>query len=195
MAYWAENYLKSVGRGEEDVNVVVLEGTTGSDAATGRTNGINEVLAKFPHLKLVASQTGNFTRSEGQAVMESLLKSQSKIDVLLAQNDDMGLGAVDAIKAAGLVPGKDIIIVGCDSPIAAFDAILAGDVNATIECTPLYGPFIKELIDALEAGEEISKTVIHPEEGAFDTNGGIAYTEAGDKLTEKAADVYADRKY
>jgi simple sugar transport system substrate-binding protein len=194
MAYWTENYLQSIGRGEEEINIVMLEGTTGSDAATGRTNGILEVLPQYPHLKLVAQQTGNFTRAEGQAVMESFLKSQEKIDVLLAQNDDMALGAVDAIKAAGKVPGKDIIIVGCDSVKAAFDAIVAGDINATIECTPLYSAFVIPMIKELEAGAEINRTVVHPAEQAFDTDGGIVYNEAGD-LSIKAADVIAERKY
>ena len=145
---WAGEYLKSVGRGDEEVNVVIMEGTTGASAQTGRTEGNLAALEEYPNLKLVGQQTGNFTRAEGQAVMESWLKSIDKIDVLIAQNDDMALGAIDAIKAAGLVPGEDIIIVGCDSVKAAFEAIVAGEMNATIECTPLYGPFVEETIEA-----------------------------------------------
>ena len=85
MGYWAGNYLKSVGRDSEEINAVVLEGTTGATAATERTNGINEALKNFPNIKIVASQTGNFTRAEGQAVMESFLKSQPDIDMLFAE--------------------------------------------------------------------------------------------------------------
>ena len=195
MDYWAGNYFKSVGRGEEEINAVVLEGTTGATAATERTNGINEALASFPNIKIVASQTGNFTRAEGQAVMESFLKSQPDIDLLFAENDDMDLGAVAAIKAAGKVPGKDIIVVGCDSAKAAFDAIVAGGMNATIECTPLYSPFVVQCIKDLEAGKTFDREVLHPEEFAYDTTGGIAYTADGSKLSTKAADVIADRKY
>ena len=143
-------------------------------------------------MKLVGQQSGNFTRAEGQALMESWLKSIDKIDVLIAQNDDMALGAVDAIKAAGLVPGKDIIIVGCDSVKAAFDAIVAGDMNATIECTPLYGPFVVETLEKLQAGETLSKEIIHPEEGAFDTDGGI---DLGTVVSVKAGDVINERQY
>lgn len=194
MAIWTGEYMKSIGRGEEDVNVVMLEGTTGADAQIGRTNGILECLAEYPNLKLVGQQSGNFTRAEGQAVMESFLKSIDKIDVLLAQNDDMGLGAIDAIKAAGLVPGKDIIIVGCDSVKVAFEAIVAGEMNATIECTPLYGPFVIDAIKKLEAGETFGRDVLHPEEYAYDTDGGIVYNHAG-ATSIKAADVIADRKY
>jgi simple sugar transport system substrate-binding protein len=195
MGFWAGNYLASVGRGDEEINAVVLEGTTGATAATERTNGINEALTNFPNIKIVASQTGNFTRAEGQAVMESFLKSQPDIDLLFAENDDMGLGAIAAIKAAGKVPGKDIIVVGCDSVKAAFDAIVAGEMNATIECTPLYSPFVVQAIKDLEEGKTFGREVLHPEEFVYDADGGIAYTADGDKLSIKAADVIADRKY
>ena len=120
---WAGEYLKSIGRGDEEVCVAIMEGTTGADAQVGRTEGNLAALEEYPNMKLVAQQSGNFTRTEGQAVMESWLKSVDKIDVLIVQNDDMGLGAIDAIKAAGKVPGKDIIIVyfaladsGADEP-------------------------------------------------------------------------------
>lgn len=192
MARWTGEYLKSIGRGEEEVNVVMLEGTTGADAQIGRSEGILEALPEYPNLKLVAQQSGNFTRAEGQAVMESFLKSIDKIDVLLAQNDDMALGAIDAIKAAGLVPGKDIIIVGCDSVKTAFDAIVAGEMNATIECTPLYADFVIPTIKALEEGQTFDKTVIHPEEGVYDCVGGI---NCGTVVSTLAADVIDQRVY
>ncbi len=114
--------------------------------------------------------------------------------MLLAQNDDMALGAIDAIKAAGLVPGKDITIIGCDSVKAAFDAIVAGEMNCTVECTPLYSPFVIQAINDMEAGATMDKTIVHPEEFCYDANGGIAYTADG-KLSIKAGDVIADRKY
>lgn len=194
MAYWTGNYMKSVGRGEEEVNVVMLEGTTGSSAAVDRTAGIMEVLPQFPNLKLIAQQTGNFTRAEGQAVMESFLKAHDKIDVLLAQNDDMALGAIDAIKAAGKVPGKDIIIVGCDSVKAAFDAIVAGEMNCTVECTPLYSSAVIPMIKDLMEGKTFEKSIIHPEEFCYDMDGGIVYSADG-ALSIKAADVIAERQY
>ena len=189
---WAGEYLKSIGKGDVDVNIVIMEGTTGASAQTGRTEGNLKALKEYPHLKLVGQQSGNFTRAEGQAVMESWLKSIEKIDVLIAQNDDMALGAIDAIKAAGKVPGKDIIIVGCDSVKAAFDAIVAGEMNCTVECTPLYAEFVVPAIEALERGEKFSKKVIHPEEGVFDMDGGI---DLGTVKSVKAADVIATRRY
>ncbi len=191
MARWTVNYFNTT----DEINVVILEGTTGAAAATDRTKGITEVLANYPNYKIIASQSGNFTRAEGQPVMESILKAHDDIDILLAENDDMALGAIDAIKAAGKVPGKDIIIVGCDSVKAAFDAIVAGEMNATIECNPLYADAVSAIIKKLEAGETVEKTLVHPEEGVFCITGGIAYDEAGTLLSTKAADVIADRKY
>ena len=189
---WVGEYMKSIGRDTEDVNVAIMEGTTGADAQVGRTEGNLAAMEDYPFLKVVAQNTGNFTRAEGQALMESWLKSIDKIDVLIAQNDDMALGAIDAIKAAGLVPGKDIIIVGCDSVKAAFEAIVAGEMNATIECNPLYGEFLVPTIEALEAGETFDKTIVHPEEGVFDMDGGI---QVEGTVSVKAADVIDERKY
>ena len=188
---WAAKYLESIGK-TEGVKVAIMEGTTGSDAQVGRTEGNLAALKDYPWMEVVGQQTGNFTRAEGQALMESWLKSIDQIDVLIAQNDDMALGAIDAIKAAGLVPGKDIIIVGCDSVKAAFEAIVAGDMNATIECTPLYGPFVVKAIEDLEAGVEYDKTVVHPEEGVYDCVGGI---EVEGTTSVLAADVINERQY
>ena len=190
---WTGEYLKSLGRDGEDVGVAIMEGTTGADAQVGRTEGNLAAMADYPFLKEVVRSSGNFTRAEGQALMETWLKSyEGQIDVLIAQNDDMALGAIDAIKAAGLVPGKDIIIVGCDSVKAAFEAIVAGEMNATIECNPLYGPFVVDCIEKLEAGETFDKTVTHPEEGVYDCVGGI---EVEGTTSVLAADVIDERQY
>lgn len=106
----------------------------------------------------------------------------------------MALGAIESIKAAGKDPGDDIIIVGCDAPKTAFDAIIAGDMNATIECTPLYGPFVVDALNKLIAGEVMDKALVHPEEGCFDVEGGIVYSADG-RLSEKAADKVGERVY
>ena len=188
---WAAKYLESIGR-TENIKVAIMEGTTGSDAQVGRTEGNLAALADYPWMEVVAQQTGNFTRAEGQALMESWLKSIDQIDVLIAQNDDMALGAIDAIKAAGKVPGKDIIIVGCDSVKVAFQAIVDGEMNATIECTPLYGPAVVKAIEDLLAGAEGSKDILHPEEGVYDTDGGI---DVGGVVSVKAGDVIDERVY
>ena len=189
---WTGEYIKSIGRDNEEIAVAIMEGTTGADAQVGRTEGNLAAMADYPFLKEVVRSSGNFTRAEGQALMETWLKSIDKIDVLIAQNDDMALGAIDAIKAAGLVPGKDIIIVGCDSVKAAFEAIVAGEMNATVECNPLYGPAIEACIEALEAGETFGREIQHPEEGVFDCVGGI---EVEGTTSVLAADVIDERQY
>ena len=192
-ARWIVNYFTSIDRGDEDISIVRLEGTTGADAQVGRSKGFDEEIAKYPNFQVVASQTGNFTGAEGQAVMESLLKSVDKIDVLWAENDNMALGAIEAIKAAGLEPGKDIIIVGCDAIKLAFEAIVNGEMNCTVECTPLMGSRVVEVITGLENGETFDK-VVHPTEYVYDMAGGVAYTEEGD-LSRPAAEYIDTRLY
>jgi len=149
---WVVNYMKTTGNsrkkddGQIDINIAILEGTTGSGAQVGRTAGWNKEIAKYPNYKTIFRQTGNFTRAEGQQVMEAWMKSPqaNDIDVLFAQNDDMAIGAIDAIKAAGKKPGTDIIIVSIDSVKGAFDAMLRKELNATIECNPLLGPQVMD---------------------------------------------------
>lgn len=145
-------------------NIVVLEGTPGSDPAIERNTGFMEVLADHPNLKVIKQQTGNFQKADGKQVMEAFLKSGEKIDALYAHNDDMALGAIQAIKEAGLDPADDIIIVSIDAVKGAFDAILAGDLNATVECNPLLGPLAFETIKKLKAGEEVEKRIVMKDE-------------------------------
>ena len=104
----------------------------------------------------------------------------------------MALGAIEAIKAAGKVPGKDIIIVGCDAVKVAFEAIVAGEMNATIECTPLMGPVSSK--SSRPRGRQTFDKVIHPVEYVYDTNGGIVIDDAGN-VSLKAADHIAERLY
>lgn len=170
-----------------------MSGTTGSDPQIGRTKGFDEVVNANPNMKIVFDQTGNFTRAEGQAVMEAALKAVDKIDVLWCENDDMALGAIEAIKAAGKVPGKDIVIVGCDAVKAAFKAIVDGEMNATSECTPLMGSRVVEVIKGLEEGQTFDK-VLHPVEYVYDTNGGIVIDDEGN-VSLKAADHIDERLY
>lgn len=154
---WLVEFMEAEGRGDEDIKIVELEGTVGSAPANDRATGFRNILKDHANYEIVASQTGNFTRAEGQTVMESFLKSVDKIDVLYAHNDDMALGAIDAIKAAGLKPGEDIIIVGVDAVKKAFEAIVAGEMNCTVECSPLLGPQLVDNINKLMAGETLDK--------------------------------------
>ena len=116
-------------------------------------------------------QTGEFTQAKGQEVMESFLKSYDDIDVVVAENDNMAFGAIDAIKAAGKTcgPDGDIIIFSFDAVKAAFDAMIAGDLNAAFECNPLHGPRVDEIIKKLEKGETFEK-IQYVDEAYFDTS-------------------------
>lgn len=166
---WLNDYVKKAGRENEDLNIILLQGTIGSSAQVGRTQGITEGLAKNPRYKLLAKQTGEFTQAKGQEVMESMLKAYSDIDVVFAENDNMAFGAIDAIKAVGKVPGKDIIIISFDAVHEAFNKMIAGELNCAVECNPLHGPRVAEIIQILEAGGKVEK-IMYVDEGVFDTS-------------------------
>jgi ABC-type sugar transport system substrate-binding protein len=148
------------------VNIVELQGTTGSAPANDRKKGFAEAIAANPNLKVIASQTGDFTRAGGKAVMEQFLKAHPKIDVLFAHNDDMGLGALEAITAAGKVPGKDIKIITIDAVKDGMQALADGKFNFIAECSPLLGPQLMDLVKKVHAGETVP-TRIETQEGTF----------------------------
>ncbi|MEU7476905.1 ABC transporter substrate-binding protein [Lentzea sp. NPDC042327] len=147
-------------------NVVELQGTTGAAPAIDRKKGFEEKIAGKSDIKVVASQTGDFTRSGGKQVMEAFLKSQPKIDVVYAHNDDMGLGAIEAIKAAGKVPGKDIKIITVDAVKDGMTALANGEINFIVECNPLLGKQLMDLAKKVVKGEEVPARVV-TEEGTF----------------------------
>ncbi|MCR4657133.1 MAG: ABC transporter substrate-binding protein [Lachnospiraceae bacterium] len=141
--------------------VVELEGTVGASAANERKEGFDGELAeKYPDIEIIASQTGDFTRSLGKEVMESFLKSYDEIDAVFAHNDDMALGAIEAIKEAGKKPGEDIKIVGCDGVKGAFEAMVAGEMNGTVECNPCLAEQIFDTAAKLKAGETVDKWIV-----------------------------------
>ena len=162
--------------------IAEMTGTPGSAPANDREKGFGDVIADHPDMKIVFEQTGNFERAKGKEVMEALLKSPEgkKINVLYAHNDDMAVGAVQAIKEAGLKPGKDIIIVSIDGIHDALQGIVDGDMNCSVECNPLLGPFLFDAVDAVLAGKKLPKrTVI--KDSMF--------------TVDNAAEVLPDRKY
>ena len=138
---WAGEWtVKEFAAAPGPVNIVQLEGTTGSDPALERSSGFADAINANPNLKVIASQTGDFTRSGGKQVMEAFLKANPKIDMVFAQNDDMALGAVEAIEAAGMKPGQDIKIVAIDATHDGMQALADGKFNFIVECNPLLGP-------------------------------------------------------
>ena len=136
--------------GDKTCNVVELQGTTGSSPAIKRKAGFEAGIAGHDNIKITRSQTGDFTRTKGKEVMESFLKAEggTEICALYAHNDDMAVGAIQAIKEAGKKPGTDILVVSIDAVPDIFQAMAAGEANATVELTPnMAGP----AFDALEA--------------------------------------------
>ena len=165
---------------EGPVNIVELQGTTGAAPAIDRKEGFEAAIAADPDLKIVQSQTGDFTRSGGKQVMEAFLKNTPDIDVVYAHNDDMGLGAIEAIEAAGLVPGKDIKIITVDAVKDGMTALSEGKINYIVECNPLLGDQLMDLAAKVVAGEEVPERVV-TEETAF--------------TPEQAKEVLASREY
>ena len=149
--------------GDTPTNVVVIEGTTGAAPAIDRKTGFDKVIAAKPNIKVIASQTGDFTRAGGKQVMEAFLKSNPKIDMVFAQNDDMALGAIEAIEEAGKVPGKDIKIVSEDGVKDGLTALAAGKINFIVECNPLLGPTLMDTAKKVLAGKTVPKRIVMTE--------------------------------
>jgi simple sugar transport system substrate-binding protein/ribose transport system substrate-binding protein len=164
----------------DTVNIVELQGTTGSAPANDRKSGFADVIKADPKFKVIASQTGEFTRAKGKEVMDAFLKANPKIDVLYAHNDDMGLGAIEAIEAAGKKPGVDIKIITVDAVKDGMTALAAGKINFIVECSPLLGPQLMDLAKKVKAGETVPQRVL---------------TEETTFTPEQAKAVLADRKY
>jgi ABC-type sugar transport system substrate-binding protein len=162
-------------------NIVELTGTVDSAPANDRYVGFREVLKDYPQMKIIASESGDFTRAKGQEVMEGFLQSYGdQIDALYAHNDDMAIGAIRAIEAYGLEPGQDIKIVSIDAIRDAFQAMIDGKLNATVECNPLLGPKFLELALKVVNGEPVPKWIPSEESVYF---------------PENAAEILPTRKY
>jgi len=177
-----DHYKNGAGKNATgDINIVELQGTVGSAPANDRKKGFAEIIAAEPRFKIVRSQTGDFTRAKGKEVMEAFLKAEGKkINVLFAHNDDMAIGAIQAIEEAGLKPGSDITIISIDGVKGAFEAMIAGKLNVTVECSPLLGPQLMAAVKDVVAGKQIPKRIV-TEESVFPM--------------ETAAQVLPTRKY
>ncbi|ANC31020.1 ABC transporter substrate-binding protein [Isoptericola dokdonensis] len=155
----------------EGFQVVELQGTTGSAPAIDRKEGFATAI-EGTDLEIIDSQTGNFTRTEGKQVMEGFLQKYDDIDLVFAHNDDMGLGAIEAIEAAGMVPGEDIKIITIDAVKDGMQALADGKINYIVECNPLLGPDLADIAKKVVAGEEVEKRIVVKDE-AFDQEAAI----------------------
>jgi simple sugar transport system substrate-binding protein len=146
-------------------SILEIRGTEGSSPATDRNRGFRDVLAGSNQLKVIASVAADFTRAGGRRAMEAYLKAPHEaFQILFAHNDDMALGAIEALKAAGLKPGLDVTVVSVDAIRDAFEAMLRGDLSCTIECTPLLGPQLMKIVGDFLKGKTVPWQYISSEE-------------------------------
>ncbi|MGW5723315.1 ABC transporter substrate-binding protein [Amycolatopsis sp. NPDC003865] len=150
--------------------VAILLGASGNNVTTDRTSGFKDELAKTPGLSVVAEQTGEFDRSKGQAVMEQLIQSHPDITAVYAENDEMGVGAVNALKTAGKTPGKDVKVVSIDGTRNAVQLIADGSYNAVIESNPRFGPLAFQTMQKFESGEAIPASIVITDDQYDETN-------------------------
>ncbi|MGA2640396.1 MAG: ABC transporter substrate-binding protein [Spirochaetia bacterium] len=162
-ARWLVNYLKT----DAPVNIVELLGTIGSAPEIDRTAGFKEILKDHPNYHIIVSESGNFERSTGKEVMQQILGELAargqKMDVLFAHNDDMAIGAIAAMEAWGIRPGKDVAIVSVDGIRDAFTAMIAGKLNCSVECNPLLGPQLMKAVKDYMAGKDLPVRLITSE--------------------------------
>ena len=185
---WLKAYAEA--KGIEELNVLVIEGSNGSSAQIGRTDGFKKI-ADAEGWTILDSQDGNFTQDGGQKVMESYCKSYAgKFNVVVCQNDNEAFGAMDAMKAAGVSYGinGDVILISFDACKAGLEFVQSGDINADFMCYPLQGEYCAAIVQALEKGETVeAKTFMaEPWYVAEDILPSITYTNnAGQEVTEE----------
>jgi simple sugar transport system substrate-binding protein len=154
-----EKITQNKEENSDTINIVVLEGTLNSTAQIGRSKGFEEIANLHENWKVLAHDSGEFTKAKGKEVMASYLQEFDDIDVLVSQNDDMTFGAIDAIQEAGLTCGVNgkIKIISFDAVSEAFDLMEDGLINVDIECNPLQGQLIADILEQIEKGEEAPK--------------------------------------
>lgn len=136
--------------------IVELSGTPGSSVAVDRAKGFREGITAHPGMQIIASQTGDFSRATAQNVMQNIIQAKGReITAVYAHNDEMALGAIQALKAAGLKPGTEIKVISIDGQRAALEAIQRGELGATVESNPRFGPLAFETIEKVRKGEKI----------------------------------------
>ena len=173
----AEEFNKKFPDGAK---ILELSGTTGSGAAVGRAKGFREALNS--NIEIIDSQTGNFTRAEALPVMQAFLqkyKAGTDFQGIFIHNDDMGIGAIEALKAAGVNPG-DLFIVSVDGTRGGFQAMIDGWFQADVECNPLLGPQVAEMGLKIMNGQSVDKNTL--------SNETVYYPD-------KAAELLPTRKY
>lgn len=160
---WMETHLPDAPA------IVHLQGNIGSSAQIGRTEGLDSGLKNHPDWQLVFRSSGDFIQAKGQELIEALLKEGAAFNVIYSENDNMAYGAIDALKAAGLIPGKDVTLIAFDASSTALRLILSGEISLDVECNPMHGPRVQAIIEQLHRGETPPKFT-YVEETFFDAD-------------------------
>jgi ABC-type sugar transport system substrate-binding protein len=153
----AGDWLAKATKGK--ATIIELEGTTGSSPANDRKKGFDDAIKQYPEMKIVASQTGDFARDKGRQVAETLLQAHPDATAIYAHNDEMALGAITALEAAGKKPGQDVIVVSIDGEKDGVQAIVDGKMGVSVECNPRLGAKGFEAIEAYAKGEKIPEWI------------------------------------
>ena len=144
-----------------NARIIQIEGTTGSSPANDRRKGFEEGIKASPGMKIIASQSGDFVRDKGRQVAETLLQAHPDATAVYAHNDEMAVGALAALEAAGKKPGQDVMLVSVDGTRDALQAIIDGKMLATVECNPKFGPKAFETLARYAKGEAIEPWVVN----------------------------------
>ena len=156
---WLADDLKGKKFGHNEVNIVILQGTQGSTAMIGRTKGFQEIADLHDNWNILACEDADFTTAKGKEVMEKYLKKYEDIDVIVSQNDDMTIGVLQAVREAGYTTGTggDMTLISFDGTKSALEKVKSGVLNVDIECNPLQGSYLEEIVCKLENGEPVDK--------------------------------------
>ncbi len=156
---WLENYMTSKGRKNRSINIVVLKGTIGSSAQLGRSMGFDKVAGQHENWHILAQEEGDFTTALGKEKMQKVIDAypEATIDVVVCQNDDMAFGAVEVLHERGFTTGKDggVCVISFDATRAGLEMVSEGIINVDIECNPLQGEYVRNIIERLERGESV----------------------------------------
>jgi len=153
------NWLKRAKGGK--AKIVEITGTLGSSAMIDRQKGFGQVVDSEPGMEIIASENGNFIRSEAQKAMEKIIQTKpGQFDTIFVHNDDMAIGVLQALKSAGIMPGKDVMVIGIDGQKEAVQAIIDGEMACTVTCSPYYGPIVFDTIEKLIKGEFVEENII-----------------------------------
>ncbi len=156
---WLENLLKKQGRSEDTIHIVHIQGTIGSSAQLGRSAALDAAIVQNPNWEIVTQEQGDFTRAKAYEVMQGILQTTKDIDVVYCENDGEALGAIDAMQEAGLTCNADdgVIVISFDATKLGLTYCLEGKIALNVECNPLQGPYVADIIQRLQQGETVEQ--------------------------------------